>query len=57
MLVVFAALVWVPLLLGAPRGHTMWAGNAINLAMVGAAWVVADSIASRREQAPIAGAR
>jgi uncharacterized membrane protein YphA (DoxX/SURF4 family) len=57
MLVVFGALVWVPLLLGAPRGHMTWAGNAINLAMVGAAWVVADSIAGRQrlalsEQAP-----
>jgi uncharacterized membrane protein len=48
MLIVFGALVWVPLLLGAHRDHMMWAGNAINLAMIGAAWVVADSLANRQ---------
>jgi hypothetical protein len=33
----------------------VWAGNAFNLAMVGAAWVVADSIASRRRAGVEAG--
>ncbi len=41
----FTALVHVPLLLGDPSKHWYWAENALNLALVGAAWVVADSLA------------
>jgi uncharacterized membrane protein len=52
MLFVFGALVWVPLLLADPHGHTMWAGNAINLALMGAAWVIADSIRDSAGAAP-----
>lgn len=51
MLVTFGALVWLPALFAQPHEHMVWAANAINLALIGAAWVVADSIASRREQA------
>jgi len=47
MLVIFGALVWAPALFAHPHEHTVWAGNAINLALVGAAWIVADSAASR----------
>jgi uncharacterized membrane protein YphA (DoxX/SURF4 family) len=50
MLATFGALVWAPALFAQPREHTVWAGNAINLALIGAAWVVADSIASHRQQ-------
>jgi uncharacterized membrane protein YphA (DoxX/SURF4 family) len=50
MLATFGALVWAPALFARPREHMVWAGNAINLALIGAAWVVADSIASRRRQ-------
>jgi uncharacterized membrane protein len=50
MLITFSALVWVPRLFAEPHEHMVWAGNAINLALIGAAWVVADSIASRRRQ-------
>lgn len=50
MLVGFGALVWAPSLFADPRVHMVWAGNAINLALVGAAWVVAHSIASRQKQ-------
>ena len=50
MLAGFGALVWAPALFAQPREHVVWAGNAINLALIGAAWVVADSIASRRQQ-------
>jgi uncharacterized membrane protein YphA (DoxX/SURF4 family) len=50
MLVTFGALVWAPALFAQPREHMAWAGNAINLTLIGAAWVVADSIASRRQQ-------
>jgi uncharacterized membrane protein YphA (DoxX/SURF4 family) len=47
MFVVFGALVWGPQLLEKPGDHMTWAGNAINLALVGAAWIVADAAAAR----------
>ncbi|HEX4770909.1 MAG TPA: DoxX family membrane protein [Bryobacteraceae bacterium] len=47
MLIVFGALVWLPRLVTAPHAHMSWAGNAIHLALTGAAWVIADAIASR----------
>jgi len=50
MLAAFGALVWAPALLAQPREHMVWAGNAINLALTGAAWAVADSMAGRRRQ-------
>ena len=50
MIVGFGALVWAPALFANPREHIVWAGNAINLALIGAAWVVADWISSRRRQ-------
>ena len=50
MLITFGALVWAPALFAQPREHMVWAGNAINLAIIGAAWVVADSLASHRRQ-------
>ena len=50
MMVGFGVLVWAPMLIAQPS-HFNWAGNAINLALVGAAWVIADSIASRRDSA------
>jgi uncharacterized membrane protein len=46
MLLVFGAFVWLPVLFVNPGVHTVWAGNAINLAVAAAAWVIADSIAS-----------
>lgn len=50
MLAAFSALVWAPALFAQPQEHMVWAGNAINLALIGAAWVVADSIAIQRRQ-------
>jgi uncharacterized membrane protein YphA (DoxX/SURF4 family) len=50
MLILFGALVWMPSLFAHPRDHMVWSGNAINLAMAGAAWVVADWIASRQSK-------
>jgi uncharacterized membrane protein YphA (DoxX/SURF4 family) len=41
----FGALVWLPALTATPRDHLVWGGNAVNLAMAGATWIVADSIA------------
>jgi uncharacterized membrane protein len=47
MLLVFSALVLVPMVLATPRDHVAWGGNAYNLAAVGAAWIFASSIANR----------
>jgi uncharacterized membrane protein YphA (DoxX/SURF4 family) len=46
----FTVLVHVPMLLADPSSHWIWSENALNLAMIGAAWVVAGSLAraSRR---------
>jgi uncharacterized membrane protein YphA (DoxX/SURF4 family) len=44
MIAGFEALVWAPRLVATPHLHFAWAGNAICLAIAGAAWVVADSI-------------
>jgi hypothetical protein len=40
----FEVLVWVPKLIADPHSHFNWAGNAISLAMVAAAWVVSDAL-------------
>jgi uncharacterized membrane protein YphA (DoxX/SURF4 family) len=43
-IVIFELLIWIPNLHAAPASHFNLAGNAINIAMAGASWVVADSI-------------
>jgi len=40
-----------------PRDHAAWGGNAYNLAAVGATWILADSIATRRAEREEAKAR
>ena len=47
MFACFQALIWVPKLVAAPADQKMWAANAVNLALVGAAWVLADTLAKR----------
>jgi hypothetical protein len=42
----FTPLVHLPLLAADPSSYTNWTENALNLALIGAAWVVADSLAS-----------
>jgi uncharacterized membrane protein len=44
MFLVFQALVHAPVLIAAPHDHFAWTINAINLALTGAAWIVADSL-------------
>ena len=44
----FTPLVHLPMLMANPSSHMNWAENALNLALVGAAWVVADSLARTR---------
>ncbi len=45
----FQPLVHLPMLVASPASHFEWCENAINLVLVGAAWVVADSF--RKTQA------
>lgn len=52
MILVFGALVWLPALMAQPHDHTTWCGNAINLTIAGAAWVVADWMALQRSESP-----
>jgi uncharacterized membrane protein len=52
MLILFGILVWAPRLLSDPHDHMSWSGNAINLALSGAAWVIADSISESRRSKP-----
>ncbi len=47
----FTPLVHVPMLLADPSRHMNWSENALNLALIGAAWVVADSLARPRRAA------
>ena len=42
----FELLVWIPMLSRDPHKHFNWAGNAICIAIAGAAWVVSDSISA-----------
>jgi uncharacterized membrane protein YphA (DoxX/SURF4 family) len=42
MIVGFGLLVWLPAPFADPHSLTNWAGNAENLAIAGAAWIVAD---------------
>jgi uncharacterized membrane protein len=46
----FELLIWGPKLITAPHDHFLWSGNAINMALCGAAWVMANSF-SRQERA------
>lgn len=44
----FTPLVHIPLFFAAPANHFYWVENALNIALTGAAWVVADSLRPRR---------
>jgi len=48
MFACFTPLVHVPMLLANPSSHWIWNENAVNIALVGAAWVIADSLARPR---------
>ena len=47
MLLAFSVLTLVPRIFAFPHAHDVWGGNAYNLAAVGAAWILAESLASR----------
>jgi uncharacterized membrane protein len=44
MYAAFTPLVHLPMLLADPANHFIWSENALNLALTGVAWVVADSL-------------
>jgi hypothetical protein len=48
MIAGFGLLVWLPGPFAAPQHVTSWAGNAQNTAILGATWVVADYLRSKR---------
>ena len=48
----FTPLVHLPMLLADPSSHANWSENALNLALAGTAWVVADSLPMRRGKMP-----
>jgi uncharacterized membrane protein YphA (DoxX/SURF4 family) len=51
MFVVFGILVHAPTIVVDPHTHMNWAGNAINFALIGAAWVIAASISVGKSRA------
>lgn len=51
-IVIFEFLYWIPNLYRGPHLHFNWAGNAIGIALAGAAWVVSDSISRTVQRAP-----
>ena len=48
MIFSFEVLVWAPRLFHSPRVHFEWSGNAVALALSGAAWLLADAIGERQ---------
>jgi hypothetical protein len=48
MLVSFGILVWFPLLVSHPRGHTNWSEAAETFAIAGAVWILADLLGEHR---------
>ncbi len=60
MIVLFGLVVWVPLLLSAPRSHANWSEFAETFAIAGAVWVLADLLGERHratgDQVPAATA-
>ena len=51
MLIGFGLLVWLPAPFGDPHQLINWAGNAQNLAITGAAWIVTDYLGQNRSAA------
>ena len=48
MLIGFGLLVWLPAPFVEPHKIVSWAGNAQNLAITGAAWIVTDFLSQKR---------
>jgi uncharacterized membrane protein YphA (DoxX/SURF4 family) len=54
MLIGFGLLVWLPAPFADPHKLINWAGNAQNLAITGAAWIVADFLSQNRSASTLA---
>jgi uncharacterized membrane protein YphA (DoxX/SURF4 family) len=52
-IVTFELLFWIPNLFAGPNSHFNWAGNAISIAIIGAAWLVSDSICAAARTKPV----
>ena len=48
MIVGFGLLIWLPAPFADPHSFLNWGGNAENLAIAGAAWIVADYLSQNR---------
>jgi hypothetical protein len=55
MLAIFGLLVWVPLLLAAPRNHTNWSETTETFAIAGTAWILADLLREAQARASATG--
>lgn len=44
MYALFELFVWLPIVFASPKDHVALAGNGVNLALVGAAWVIAGAL-------------
>jgi|SRR5579863_1546073 len=53
MLIGFGLLVWLPAPFGDPHKMFNWVGNAQNLAITGAAWIVTDFLSQERSTSPV----
>jgi uncharacterized membrane protein YphA (DoxX/SURF4 family) len=53
-LVSFEFLFWIPRLHATPKNHFVLAGNAISIALCGAAWVISDKISSWSRSSTVA---
>jgi hypothetical protein len=51
----FTPLVHIPLLLSEPSKHFFWTENVLNIALVGVAWIVADSLVRANQSASVSG--
>jgi hypothetical protein len=49
MFLAFNAFALPPFIFADPKDHAAWGGNAFNMALVGATWIFADSIATREQ--------
>jgi hypothetical protein len=46
MVVLFGALVWIPILVSRPDAHLAWSEFALTFLIAGAAWIVGDKLAA-----------
>ncbi|PWT86679.1 MAG: hypothetical protein C5B58_01020 [Acidobacteria bacterium] len=53
MIIGFGLLIWLPAPFADPHKLINWAGNAQNLAIAGAAWIVADFLAQNRSPSAV----